>query len=85
MAKIEILESFENLFFQVNCEICGKEMGYSYLNEHKRIQHQGKVVPTRRCPICFSECQKIRNHFRYQHGLDAEQVEVMYKKSEAVK
>jgi hypothetical protein len=67
---------------KVNCDLCGKTMGQSYLNEHKRIQHGGKVVPLRKCPLCSVECQKIRNHFRYQHGTKEDEIEDLYKQTE---
>jgi len=54
---------------KTSCPICARRMGHSYLNEHMRIQHEGKEVPTRRCPLCSMHVQRLKNHLKGAHKM----------------
>lgn len=63
---------------KINCEICGKRMGQSYMREHMQIQHQGKEVPTKECPLCNVNVQKVKNHFKYSHKMNKKDADELY-------
>jgi len=54
---------------KTSCPICARRMGHSYLPEHMRIQHEGKEVPTKRCPLCHVSVQKLKNHLKATHKM----------------
>lgn len=65
---------------KVHCPVCGKRMGKSYLSEHMKIQHQGKEVPTKVCPLCGTRVQKLKNHLKYSHKMSREEADEVYAK-----
>ena len=49
------------------------------MEEHLRLQHRGKQVPTKVCPLCNANVQKIRNHFIYTHKFNQIEAENLYR------
>ena len=65
---------------KTNCPICGRRMGHSYLSEHMKIQHQGKEVPTKQCPLCHVVVQKLKNHLKATHKMTKRSADELYEK-----
>merc|ERR1712029_77 len=65
---------------KTSCPICGRRMGHSYLPEHMKIQHEGGEVPTRRCPLCHSVVQKLKNHLKATHKMNRTDADALYEK-----
>ena len=62
------------------CPICGRRMGHSYLSEHMKIQHHGKEVPTKECPLCQVVVQKLKNHLKATHKMSRQAADELYEK-----
>jgi len=65
---------------KTTCPICFRRMGQSYLSEHMKIQHQGKSVPTKQCPLCHVVVQKLKNHLKSTHKMSKEAADELFEK-----
>ena len=52
--------------------------------EHMKIQHQGKQVPTKRCPICLTAIQKLKNHLKLTHKMSKSEADELYERCDHV-
>ena len=49
-----------------------------------KIQHQGKQVPTKRCPICLTAIQKLKNHLKLTHKMSKSEADELYERYDDV-